>query len=104
MTKTRIDRLRTEQRSIGDRQRSIECFVGIDKQQHQQQQQHNNITDFTRANGSSLFFYIRTIVVFVAAANLIRQSGNNRRGVLLEAQHGHFGTIHIWTDLGYGSG
>lgn len=103
MTKTRIDRLRTEQRSFGDRQRSIECFVSIDKQQHQQQQ-HNNITDFTRANSSSLFFYSRTIVVFVAATNLIRQSGYNRRGVPLEAQHGHFGTIHIWTDLGYGSG
>lgn len=69
MTKTRIDRLRTEQRSIGDRQRSIECFISIDKQQHKQQQ-HDNITDFTRAG--SLFFYIRTIVVFVDAANLIR--------------------------------
>lgn len=70
MTKTRIDRLRTEQRSIGDRQRIIECFISIDKQQHKQQQQHDNITDFTRAG--SLFFYIRTIVVFVDAANLIR--------------------------------
>lgn len=63
MTKTRIDRIRTEQCSVGYRQQRLERINS---------KQHNHITDASVVS-TFFFVYIRT---FVAAANLIRQGSN----------------------------